>query len=263
MKFNLLPFDPATSWLQPHPISSADQTTVSAIRATVGSHKGQLRGTAARAPFDAIIGAVPPSDGVTYQPDTINGVPGWWCRPPLARPDEGILYLHGGWYSIGSALAYRHLAGQIATRAGVDTFVADYRLAPEHPFPAAVLDAQACYHGLVERGLRRIAIVGDSAGGGLALVLLSLATAQSHSGGTLPVGAVALSPTTDLALTGSSWETRAEAEAYFTQPQAAGFIQAYLGKTDPTDPLASPLYGESARLATDPHPRGHGRDAAR
>ncbi len=244
MKINNLDNIPPTDWTQIHPISSEDQVTVAAIGSAVRSHKGQLRGPAARAPFDAIMGAVPPADGVTYDADTINGVPGWWCRPPQARVGEGILYLHGGWYSIGSALAYRNLAGQIATRAGVETFVADYRLAPEHPFPAAVLDAQACYQGLLDRGLRRIAVVGDSAGGGLALVLLALATASSGSGGRIPVGAVALSPTTDLTLTGASWETRAEAEPYFTQPQAAEFVKAYLGATDPTDPMASALYGD-------------------
>ncbi len=232
------------AWVQTHPLSSEDQRAVQAIRSAVGAHKGQLRGPAARAPFDAIIGAVPPFEGVTYRPDTINGVPGWWCHPPQARAGEGILYLHGGWYGIGSALAYRHLAGQITARARVDTFVADYRLAPEHPFPAAVLDAQACYQGLLDRGTQRIALAGDSAGGGLALVLLALATAQSKVGDRAPVGAVALSPTTDLALTGASWQTRAEAEVYFTQPQAAEFVQAYLGETDPTDPMASALYGD-------------------
>ncbi len=211
--------------------------------AAVRSHKGQMRGPAARVPFDGILEAVPMAEGVTYESETINGVPGWWCRPPQARVGEAILYLHGGWYSLGSALAYRNLAGQIAARAGVETFVADYRLAPEHPFPAAVLDAQACYQGLLDRGTQRIALVGDSAGGGLALVLLAHAT-TSAAGSRQPVGAVALSPTTDLALTGASWETRAEAEAYFTRPQVVEFVQAYLGETDPANPMASALYGD-------------------
>ncbi len=234
----------STAWVETHPVSPGDRTTVTAMGAAVRSHKGQMRGTTARAPFDAIMGAVPPADGVAYETDVINGVPGWWCRPSLARAGEGILYLHGGWYSLGSALAYRNLAGQIAIRAGAATFVADYRLAPEHPFPAAVLDAQACYQGLIDRGWQRIALVGDSAGGGLALVLLALATAQAKSGGHLPVGAVALSPTTDLALTGASWEARAEADAYFTRTQVVEFVKAYLGEADPTDPTASPLYGD-------------------
>ena len=175
------------AWMETHSISSEDRTTVTAMGAAVRPHKGQMRGVAARAPFDAIMGAVPPADGVAYEANTINGVPGWWCRPPQTRAGEAILYLHGGWYSLGSALAYRNLAGQIATRAGAATFVADYRLAPEHPFPAAVLDAQACYQGLSDRGLQRIALVGDSAGGGLALVLLAIATARAKSSGHLPV----------------------------------------------------------------------------
>ena len=230
--------------MQTHPISPEDQATVNAIGTAMRSHKGELRGPVARAPFDTVMMTVPPADGVTYEQDTINGVSGWWCRPSQAPAGVGILYLHGGWYSLGSASAYRHLVGQIAARAGVDTFVADYRLAPEHPFPAAVLDAQACYRGLLDRGIQRIAIVGDSAGGGLALVLLSLTTARSESGALISSGAVALSPTTDLALTGASWETRAEAEAYFTRPQVVEFVQAYLGETDPKDPMVSALYGD-------------------
>ena len=70
------------AWMQTHPVSSEDQATVRAVRSAVGAHKGLLRGPAARAPFDAIIGAVPPFDGVTYRPDTINGVSGWWYHPP-------------------------------------------------------------------------------------------------------------------------------------------------------------------------------------
>ena len=106
-------------------------------------------------------------------------------------------------------------------------------------------DVQACYRGLVERGKQRIAISGDSAGGNLALVLLSLAAA---SGDNTPVGAVALSPVTDLALTGQSFEARADADPYFALPQVAGLVQSYLGDADPMNPLASPLYGDLTGL---------------
>lgn len=121
----------------------------------------------------------------------------------------------------------------------------DYSLAPERPFPAANNGVQACYRGLVERGIRRIAISGDSAGGNLALVLTSLAT---NSGGAIPVGAAVLSPVTDLALTGASFEARSEADPYFVRAQVEGLVRSYLGDTDPKNPLASPLYGNLTGL---------------
>jgi acetyl esterase/lipase len=97
----------------------------------------------------------------------------------------------------------------LLARAGVKAFVPDYRLAPEHPFPAAIEDVRAAYLGLIERGFSKIAITGDSAGGNLALVLVRFATEQKASDGVLPVAAVALAPVTDLTLGGASWETRA------------------------------------------------------
>jgi epsilon-lactone hydrolase len=211
-------------------------------------HKGQLQGTGARKPFDEIMLHTPAPEGVAYEADTVGGVKGWWCRPSGARSGEAILYLHGGWYVWGTALAYRNLAGHIAARTVTAAFVPDYRLAPEHPFPAALLDAQASYHGLIERGVRRIAIVGDSAGGGLALALLSLTTAKAAADTVVPVAAVALSPVTDATLASPSWESRAATDLYFTRPQATALLDAYLVDHDRADPLASPLEGALAGL---------------
>jgi acetyl esterase/lipase len=168
-----------------------------------------------------------------------------WCKPSNARSGDAILHLHGGWFNLGSAQAYWNLVGHIAVRTGAEAFVPDYRLAPEHPFPADKNDVQACYRGLVERGIRNIAISGDSAGGNLALVVLSLATTF---GGQIPVGAAVLSPVTDLALTGERFETRSEADPYFVRAQIEGLVRSYLGDTDPKNPLASPLYGNLAGL---------------
>ena len=203
---------------------------------------GKMQGIAAREPFDAIMTRVAAPEGVTFQSTIVGGVSGWWCEPSDARPSQALLHLHGGWYNWGSAAAFRHFVGHTAKRVGVKAFIADYRLAPEHPFPAAPQDVQACYDGLIASGLRDIVVTGDSAGGGLALGLLAAAT--SKKGGIRPKGAVVLSPVTDLTFAGSTWETRAAADPYFTPSQVAALVRSYLGDHNPADPLASPLFGD-------------------
>ncbi|SDY96684.1 Acetyl esterase/lipase [Collimonas sp. OK242] len=234
------------AYLTSHPITVDDKAKIFALRAMVEPLKGKLQGIAAREPFDGIMNRVSPPDGVFFESDNVGGISGWWCRPSNARSGEVILHLHGGWFNWGSALAFRHFVGHIAAHASVDAFIPDYRLAPEHPHPAAIEDVLSCYDGLIKRGIKRIALVGDSAGGGLALVLLSLVIARRKS--VIPAGAVALSPVTDLSLAGDSWETRASADPYFTRLQVAGLVQAYLGKMNPTDHLASALYGNLTDL---------------
>jgi epsilon-lactone hydrolase len=236
------------TWLAVHPLSQEDSRAATALRASVAAFKGKLAGTAARGPFDDVMERVVAPTDVTFEADTVGGISGWWAKP--ARPQKGaaIIHVHGGWFNFGTARAYRNLVGHIASRAGADAFIPDYRLAPEHLFPTAVTDVEACYRGLVDKGTTKIAVTGDSAGGNLALVLLSIASAQDYKGGKAPAGAVAISPVTDLALTGESYETRAEADPFFTKSQAAGLIASYLGGTDPTNPLASPLYGDLSGL---------------
>jgi len=231
-----------------HPLSPEDALGATALRASVAAFKGKLAGTAARGPFDAIMEQVAAPTDVTFAADTVGGIAGWWAKPARARKGASILHLHGGWFNLGTARAYRNFVGHIAASAGADAFAPDYRLAPEHLFPAAVEDVAACYRGLAAKGIDKIAVTGDSAGGDLALVLLSIASAQAHNGGIAPVGAVAISPVTDLALTGESFETRAEADPYFTKSQVAGLVASCLGKTDPKNPLASPLYGDLTGL---------------
>jgi acetyl esterase/lipase len=236
------------TWSTTHRIGEEDKAAMTAMRAIVEPNKGRLQGTAARGSFDSIMSRVVAPVGVTFAPDDVGGVSGWWCRPEGERTGQAILHLHGGWFNWGTAQAFRNLVGHIAARAGVEAFVPDYRLAPEHLFPAATEDVRACYLGLIERGFSKVAITGDSAGGNLALGLLHFAAAQRACGGALPVAAVALSPVTDLALTGASWETRAAADPYFLRSQVAELVRSYLGGHDPADPLASPLYGNLAGL---------------
>ena len=236
------------SWSVIHPLSSQDLAAMTALRSAVAAMKGKLEGVAARGPFNGIMEHVTSPDGVSFEPDTVGGISGWWAKPEHARKGAAILHLHGGWFNWGAAEAFRNLVGHIAIAAGVDAFIPDYRLAPEHPFPAAVRDAEDSYRGLIDRGIKKIALTGDSAGGNLALVLLSTASAQADSAGIVPVGAVALSPVTDLALTGETFDTRAEADPYFIKSQAVALVRAYLGESDPKNPLASPLYGNLVGL---------------
>ncbi len=237
-----------TSWSATHPTTAEDEVAMVALRAMVEPLKGKLQGTAARPAFDAIMEHVPAPEDVSFEADTVGGISGWWCRPSHAESEHVILHLHGGWFNWGSAQSFRHLVGHIAASAGANAFIPDYRLAPEHVFPAAVTDVEACYGGLITRGFTRIAVVGDSAGGALALVLLRLATARNAGGGVIPVGAVALSPVTDLTLSGQSWKTRAAIDLYFIESQARELIRSYLGGADPTAPQASPLYDDLAGL---------------
>src|SRR5216684_6318659 len=156
-----------------HPLDPEDASTIDRIGTAARTYKGVRWRIEARKQYDALMEGVSPRGDVTFEPDTVGGVPGLWVHPASSRPDEALLHVHGGWFSAGSAMAYRHLVGHIAARAGTRAFVPDYRLAPEHPFPAAVDDVLACYQGLAERDVHRIALTGDSAGGNLALVLAS------------------------------------------------------------------------------------------
>jgi acetyl esterase/lipase len=228
-----------------HPLSSADRVTMVKIRETAAPAKGVLE----RRSFDAEMEQTVSAVGVTYDAAEVGGVPGWWCRPPKALENAAILYLHGGAYILGSASAYRNFVGQIAVRCGAAAFVPDYRLAPEHPFPAAVEDARAAYRGLVEQGLTAIALVGDSAGGGLTLILLSLITEEARSGaGLYPMCAAVLSPWTDLALSGPTLGVNADVDPFLTRAALASAARQYLGQQDSRNPLVSPLYGDFGGL---------------
>ena len=232
-----------------HPLEPEDAPAITAMKAAMRSAKGVRPATLdARAQFDALMERVPPPGDVTFETGSVGDVPGLWVHPASSRSGEAILHLHGGWFNFGTARAYRHLVGHIAARAGAKAFVPDYRLAPEHPFPAAVDDVLACYRGIDKHGIDRIAISGDSAGGNLALVLASCVTARAVSANATLVGAAALSPVTDLTLSGGTYETRGDADPLFTRPQVAELVRSYLGSTDATDPLASPLQGQLSGL---------------
>ena len=227
-----------------HPEHLLDRAAMLAMRTMIATQPAPDLGPGGRAAFEALMERTSGAEGVVYDAAVVGGVPGWWCRPVETEPAAAILYLHGGAYVVGSAQAYRHFAGQLAVRAHAAVFVADYRLAPESPFPAAVEDAEAVYRGLSEGGVSRLAIAGDSAGGGLALVTAARMTEAARQGAaTRPLAVVALSPWTDLALNGESVTTRAAHDPMLTRAALEAARRLYLGAQDPKDPRASPLYG--------------------
>lgn len=224
-----------------HPLDRDDAPFADSFRAMVSRAKGTQRGLEARQQFDAVMERVPAREDVTFESDVIGGVPGVWVHRADWRLCDAILHVHGGWFNFGSAHAYRHFAGHIAARAGARTFVPDYRLAPEHPFPAAVEDVLAVFRGLAEKNVYRVVLSGDSAGGNLALALAGFVSGGATSGDSIR-GVGVFSPVTDLTLSGASYQTRAEADPLFTHSQIAELVRAYLGDADPRQPLASPLY---------------------
>jgi epsilon-lactone hydrolase len=188
-----------------------------------------------------------PAAGTEVLPVDAGGVPGEFITTPASRPDRDVLFLHGGGYVTGSGALYRHFTWRIAMAARARVLVIDYRLAPEHPFPAALDDALAAYRWLVAgRAVpRRTAVMGDSAGGGLALALL---LKLRDDGLELPAAAIALSPWTDLALTGASLSVNEKSDPMVSTADARLFANCYLAGADPRNPYASPLYGNPAGL---------------
>src|SRR5450432_2892858 len=107
-------------WMSVHPVSQSDSVAATALRAGVAAFKGQLAGTAARAPFDDVMERVAAPTDVTFEADTVGGISGLWAKPARSRKDAAILHAHGGWFNLGSARAYRNFVGQIAASAGAD-----------------------------------------------------------------------------------------------------------------------------------------------
>ena len=220
-----------------------DRAAMLGMRAMIALQPAADLSPVGRRAFDDLMGKTPSAEGIAYESSTVGGVPGWWCRPNRPAPDAAVLYLHGGAYVVGSARAYSNFVGQLAARCNAPIFVPDYGLAPERSFPSAVEDVDAVYHALTAAGFPKLAVAGDSAGGGLALVVAIRMTQAARTGtGSAPVAVVAMSPWTDLALTGQSLTTRAGRDPLLTRAALEGARQQYLGHADPTDHRASPLY---------------------
>ena len=202
-----------------------------------------------RASFNELMARIPVPDDVQQSPTTIGGVGAIevTVRGADADADGVILYLHGGVYVIGTAAATVPLVGDLARRTGTRAITLDYRLAPEHPYPAAVADAQDAYQGLLEQGVDagQIALAGESAGGGLAVATL---LALRDAGIPLPSCAFLMSPYADLTLSGDSIADREAVDRTLTPEGLRLRIPDYVAGADASDPLISPVFADLTGL---------------
>jgi acetyl esterase/lipase len=193
--------------------------------------------------LDALGEQYPLPADVRVETADANGVAAEWSATPEADSERVILYLHGGGYTSGSLKSHRHMVAQAGREARARTMALDYRLAPEHPFPAAVEDAVTGYRFLLSRGFsaNRIVVAGDSAGGGLTVALL---VSLRDAGLPLPACAWCISPWVDLEGTGASMTAKATVDPMVQQGYLIELAEAYLVGANPRTPLAAPLYAD-------------------
>jgi monoterpene epsilon-lactone hydrolase len=200
-----------------------------------------------RAIFHEMISGTPLPEDVSAEQGELGGVPVVTVEVPGIDPSAVVLYFHGGAYALGSAPDSVGLAADVVRRVGVRAISVDYRLAPEHPFPAATDDAVAAYRALLAEGVpsERIAFVGESAGGGLvAATLLALKDTDLPQ----PASAAVFSPWADLTVSGASATGKAEVDPALTADALRTRARDYLGDRDPATPLASPVFGDLTGL---------------
>jgi acetyl esterase/lipase len=201
-----------------------------------------------RANFERVAAAMPVGEGIEHEQVTAGGRPAEWTRTAGSRPDAAILHLHGGGYVVGSPRTTRSITAGLARHTGLPVLALDYRLAPEHPYPAAIEDTVAGYAWLADQGIdpRRIVVSGDSAGGGLTMALL-LAVRERNL--PLPAGAVGISPLLDLTLSSPSIEANLASDPQVTRAFLELSVGHYLPTgVDPKSPLASPVFADLAGL---------------
>lgn len=233
-------------------------STAAAVDAVVkrltAVYQGWSRTTPAaqmRLDWDALFGDDLPAEfaGARVEPASAQGVPVQWITASGARADRVVVYFHGGGFQVGSLRSHRELMVRLSAASACRVLGVDYRLAPEHRFPAPLQDALAVCAWLAAQGFsgHNVALAGDSAGGGLALSLL---LALRDAAKPLPAAAVLMSPWTDLSASGESYVTRAAQDPIHQRPMIVAMARNYLGKDpfgkdhDPRDPVASPLFAD-------------------
>jgi epsilon-lactone hydrolase len=197
--------------------------------------------------FEEMMGAIPVPADVDVSPGRLGGIPVVNIDVDGADPEQVILYFHGGAYAVGTAASSVGLASDLGRSARARLVSVDYRLAPEHPYPAALEDAVAVYRGLLDSGVSpsAIAIAGESAGAGLVAATL---VAVKRVGLPLPSAAVMMSPWVDLTLSGDSMSEKAALDPALTPDGLRRRASDYVGKGDPADGLLSPIFADLTGL---------------
>ena len=219
------------------------ETEIDAIRAILAASPRPAALADRRERLDAVFGQFPLAEGARAETVDAGGVPAEWTVTPSADPSRVILYIHGGGYVSGSIASHRSMVSELGRVAGARTLALDYRLAPEHPFPAACEDVLKGYRFLTDSGIdpRRIVLAGDSAGGGLTMATLVW---LRDAGAPLPAGGFVISPWVDLRNDSPSMTEKAAVDPIISKAYLDEIGGAYLAGTDPGTPRASPLFAD-------------------
>ncbi|HUO54544.1 MAG TPA: alpha/beta hydrolase [Rhodoblastus sp.] len=220
------------------PVSEID-----AIRALLGAKPRPIGWAARRERLDEVGAIWPPAGDIAFEPVDIGGVEGEWSLAPGSDAARALLFFHGGGYCSGSIASHRRMVSEAGRAARARTLAVGYRLAPEHPFPAALDDARTAWRFLREQGFdaARIAVAGDSAGGGVTIALINH---LREAGAAPPACAWLVSPWTDLAMTGATLESKDAVDPLIHKAYLLELADAYLDGADPRDPRVSPLYAD-------------------
>ena len=223
---------------------SIDRSEIQAIRDLLSSKPRPVGWAQRRARLDEVGAYWPVADDVELNPVDLDGVPGEWSMVPGTDPSRVLMFFHGGGYCSGSIRSHRRMATEAARAAGVRTLAVGYRLAPEHPFPAARDDALTAWHWLRRQGIdaAHIAVGGDSAGANLSVALINQLRAESEE---LPACAWLVSPWTDLTMSGSTMTTKDAVDPLMHKGYLEELANAYVpAGMESNDPRISVLYAE-------------------
>lgn len=224
------------------------QSEIDAVRALLSSKPRPVGWQQRRQRIEEVGSVWPVAEDIVLERIDIDGMPGEWSIAPDSDPSRVLLYFHGGGYCSGSILSHRRLVTEAGRSAKVRTLAVEYRLAPEHPFPAALEDALSAWRFLLTSGIAagHIAVGGDSAGGGLTVALINR---LREGGEDVPGCAWLVSPWTDLTLSGSTLATRDAVDPIIHKAYLAELAEAYLPPDmDRRDPRVSPLFADLSGL---------------